>query len=115
METERKLLTDTLKMVSYRAETALFNLLGPHFGRNNDEGRAFLKNVFQQPADIIPDDECKSLTVRLHTMANLRSNRMLRTLCERVNEAEFAFPGTELKLVFEAPDVAFEDARGQEL
>ena len=114
LETERKLLTDTVKMVSYRAETALFNLLGPHFDRNNDEGRAFLKNVFQQPADIIPDEERNVLMVRLHTMANPRSNRLLRILCERVNETKYVFPGTKLKLVFEAPNVAFEGAGGQE-
>ncbi len=114
LETERKMLTDTLKMVSYRAETALFNILGPQFDRNNDEGRAFLKNVFQQPADIISDDERNVLTVKLHTMANPRSNRLLRTLCERVNETEYVFPGTDLKLFFEAPGVAFEDVRGQE-
>lgn len=114
LETERKMLTDTIKMACYRAETALFNLLGSHFNRNNDEGRAFLKNAFQQPADIIPDHERNVLTVKLHTMANPRSNRVLKTLCERVNETEYLFPGTKLKLIFEAPNVAFEDGRGQE-
>lgn len=114
LETERKILTDTIKMAAYRAETALFNVLGPYFDRNNDEGRAFLKCVFQQQADILPDDERKILSVKLHSMANPRSNRLLRTLCERVNETDYVFPGTELRLYFEAPAVASEDAGGQE-
>ncbi|WP_373498753.1 putative transposase, partial [Desulfococcus sp.] len=66
------------------------------------------------PADILPDDERKILSVKLHSMANPRSNRLLRTLCERVNETEYVFPGTELRLYFEAPAVASEDAGGQE-
>jgi hypothetical protein len=57
LETERKIFTDGVKMICYRAETCLFNLIAPFFARNNDEGRVFLKNVFQQPADIILDKE----------------------------------------------------------
>ena len=115
LETERKMLTDTVKMTCYRAESALFNLLGPHFTRNNEEGRAFLKNVFQQPADIRPDENQSVLRVKFHAMANPRSNRALRKLCDVVNDTDYVFPGTKLKLVFEASDVAFEVGRGQEL
>jgi hypothetical protein len=114
LETERKMLTDTVKMACYRAESALFNLLGPHFARNNDEGRSFLKSVFQQTADILPDEDRNILTVKFHTMANPRSNRSLRKLCDIVNETDYVFPGTALKLLFEAPGVAFEVDRGQE-
>ncbi|MFW0859538.1 MAG: putative transposase [Dehalococcoidia bacterium] len=38
---EAKHLTDTIKMVAYRAETALTRLLMPHYARNQEEGRAF--------------------------------------------------------------------------
>jgi transposase len=102
LETERKVLTDAVKMACYRAETALLNLIGPHFARNNDEGRAFLKSVFQQPADIIPDEDRGILNVEFHTMSNPRSNEALKELCETINEQSYVYPGTKLKLVFKA-------------
>ena len=102
LETERKMLTDAVKMACYRAETSLLNLLGPHFARKKDEGRAFLKNVFQQPADIIPDDDQGILNVEFHTMSNPRSNRALKELCETMNEQSYIYPGTKMKLLFKA-------------
>ena len=69
LETERKMFTDGVKMICYRAETCLYNLIAPFFARNNDEGRAFLKSVFQQPADIIPDKEGRVMNVKFHTMS----------------------------------------------
>jgi hypothetical protein len=50
------------------------------FARNNDEGRAFLKSIFQQPAKIIPDKEQKILKVKFHTMSTPRANRALKQL-----------------------------------
>ncbi len=92
----------------------MFNLPGPHFARNNDEGRSFLKNVFQQPADIIPYEDRNILMIKFHTMANPRSDCLLIKLCDAVNDTDYVFPGTDFKLFFEAPDVAFEFDRGQE-
>ena len=83
-------------------------------GRENDEGCASLKMIFKHPADIILDDERNVLMVSLNIMAGPRSNRLLRMLCERVNQSEDVFPGTTRKIFFEAPDAAFGDARGQE-
>jgi transposase len=103
LETERKMLTDAVKMACYRAETSLLNLLGPYFARNKDEGRAFLKSVFQQPADIIPDEDEGILKVEFHTMSNPRSNRALSELCKIMTEQSYVYPGTEMKLVFKAP------------
>ena len=102
LETERKMLTDAIKMSCYRAETSLLNLLGPHFARNKDEGRAFLKSVFQQPADIIPNQDKGIMSVKFHTMSNPRSNHALKELCEIVNEQSYIYPGTRMKLVFNA-------------
>jgi transposase len=102
LETERKMLTDAVKMTCYRAETSLLNLMGPYFARNKEEGRTFLKNVFQQPADIIPDEDQEILNVEFHTMSNPRSNRALKELCKIMNERSYVYPGTKLKLVFKA-------------
>jgi hypothetical protein len=102
LETERKMFTDGIKMICYRAETCLFNLIAPFFVRNNDEGRAFLKSVFQQPADIIPDKEREIMTVKFHTMSTPRANRALKQLCDVMNQEAYVYPGTRLTLVFTA-------------
>jgi len=102
LETERKMFTDGIKMICYRAETCLFNLIAPFFSRNNDEGRAFLKSVFKQPADIIPDRERRIMNVKFHTMSTPRANRALKQLCDVMNHESYVYPGTRMKLVFTA-------------
>jgi hypothetical protein len=101
LERERKVLTDTIKMLSYRAETSLLNLIQPIFARHDEEGRKFLKSLFQTPADIIPEEEEGRLVVRFHTMATPRANNTLRALCEAVNQEACLYPGTNLRLCFE--------------
>lgn len=106
LETERKILTDTIKIIAYRAETSLFNLLTPPvLARSDDEGRAFLKKVFQTAADIIPDEENECLIIQFHTMANQRSNTALKTLCVIINQEKCIYPGTNLRLIFKAPEL----------
>ena len=100
LETERKMFTDGIKMICYRAETCLFNLIAPFFARNNDEGRAFLKSVFQQPADIIPDKEGRVMNVKFHTMSTPRANRALKQLCDVMNQEAYVYPGTRMTLAF---------------
>jgi hypothetical protein len=102
LERERKVLIDTVKLLAYRAETSLTQLLGPFFARQEDESRKFLKAAFQLPGDLIPDEEDGTLTVRLHGMANWRSNRALTELCTVLNELEVLYPGTDLRLLFRA-------------
>jgi hypothetical protein len=114
LEKERKYLSDAVKMICYRSETSLLNLLSPHFARANEEGRAFLKSLFQLPADILPDEQAGTLTIKFHTMANPRSNKALIDLCEIMNAEAFCFPQTSLKMLFEPPYVASEIAGGQE-
>ena len=106
LEKERKYLTDTIKMVCYRAESSLLNLLYPHFVRERDEGRAFLKGLFELPADIVPDERGGILSINFHPIANPRFSRALNELCEIMNEEKFLFPQSRLKMVFGAPAVA---------
>ena len=103
LELERKILTDAIKMTSYRAETSLFNLIQPFFMRHEDEGRMFLKSLFQLSGDILPDEENGRLLINLHTMANQRSNNVLKALCEIMNDEGCVYPGTSLRLTFKAP------------
>ena len=104
LERERKTITDTLKMVAYRAETQLANLVGPLLPYRADEARKFMRQVFELSADILPDYDQDRLVVRLHSMANPRSNRALRSLCDALNDLDVRFPGTTLRLVLEATE-----------
>jgi hypothetical protein len=79
-------------MVCYRAESSLSNLLYAHFSRARDEGRAFLKGLFELPADILPDKMAGIMSGNFHPVANPRFNGALNELCEIMNQEEFCFP-----------------------
>jgi len=100
---EAKLLTASLKLTAYRAETALLRLLGPHYARTEEEGRALLREVFTSPADLLPDETVGVLRVRLHSQATPRSNQALAALCQALTATGTCFPGTNLRLVYEPP------------
>jgi transposase-like protein len=103
---ETQHLTDTIKMVAYRAETALARALAPHYARSEDEGRAFIREMLLTSADIVPQPTDHRLLVRLHGLANPRSNKALAGLCTTLNALKVCYPGTDLALVFQAPGVA---------
>ncbi|MEE9255084.1 MAG: hypothetical protein V3U43_09120, partial [Pseudomonadales bacterium] len=86
LERERKIITDTFKMVAYRAETQLANLVGPLLPYRDDEARKFMRQVFELPADLLPDYEQGTLVVRMHSMTTPRDNHVLATLCEVLND-----------------------------
>ncbi len=102
LERERKIITDTFKMVAYRAETQLANLVGPLLPHRNDEARKFMRQIFELPADLLPDYEQGTLVVRIHSMTTPRANHVLATLCGVLNDLAVCYPGTELRLVLEA-------------
>ena len=95
----RKRLTDTVKLVAYRAETAMSVLLRESL-RREDDSRSLLRDLFRSDADIIPHDDTKVLEVRIHTLANPRSNRAIQHLLDYLNAAECTFPGTEFRLSY---------------
>jgi len=101
-EIERKTITQLIKVVAYRSERCLASLVEPFFARHDDEARAFLKTVFRLSGDILPDHERHELRVRLYGLANNRSQQALIALCECLNTQRAIYPGTQLRLVFEA-------------
>ncbi len=103
---EAKHLTDTLKLVAYRAETALVRSLTPQYGRTEEEGRTLIREMLLTSADLLSEADHHRLRVRLHSLAHPRSNEALAKLCETLNALEIRYPGTELKLVYQAPGVA---------
>ena len=103
---EAKHLTDTIKMLAFRAETALVRCLTLNGVRTEDDGRALVREMLLSSADIVPQAAQQRLLVRIHSLANPRHNRALAKLCETLNALEFRYPGTDLTLVYEAPPVA---------
>ncbi len=103
LERERKVLVDAIKLTAYRAESTLARLVEPFFKRHQDEARKFLKSIFTATADIIPDQRKRRLTVRFHGLASPRATRALAELCALVNEDAPLYPGSNLRLHFEAP------------
>ena len=63
---------------------------------------AFLKTMFHLPGDILPDHDRHELRGRLYGLANNRSQQALIALCDCLNTQRAIYPGTELRLVFEA-------------
>ena len=107
----RKQLVDTVKMIAYRAETALASIVRELLART-DDARSLLRDLFRSEADLLPDLEQQMLRVHVHPMSNPRANRAIAHLLEHLNAAEFTYPGTSLQLVYsiagqaETPDLA---------
>ena len=104
LASSRKRLTDTVKMIAYRAETAMVAIVREELARK-DDARALLRDLFRSEADLLPDTSRGVLEVHVHPMANARSNRAIVHLLTHLNEASFTYPGTNLKLVYTMPGV----------
>lgn len=103
---EAKHLTDTIKMVAFRAETALVHALTANYARTEDEGHSLIREMLLTSADILPQPADHRLVVHLHALANPRSNAALARLCDTLNALQVRYPGTDLTLVYQAPGVA---------
>jgi hypothetical protein len=96
----RKHFVDTIKMIAYRAETAMATLVQEWLA-HGDEARALLREIYTTEADILPDEEAQTLTVRLHHLANPLSDKAAQALADHLNATETVYPGTKLRLRFE--------------
>ena len=95
----RKQLVDTVKMIAYRAETAMASIVRESLARS-DDARTLLCDLYRSEADLLPDVEQQVLRVHVHPMSNPRSNLAIAHLLEHLNAAEFTYPGTNLRLVY---------------
>ena len=100
LSTQSKHFIDTIKMIAYRAETAMVQTLREKMARY-DDARSLLRAVYSSEIDLLPNAQEKALTVRLHPLANQSSDDAVRHLCTELNRTELLFPGTELRLVYE--------------
>ena len=99
----RKRLTDTVKLVAYRAETALATIAREKLSHTG-EARSLIRDLLTSDADLYPDEVTQQIEVRVHTMANPRSNRAIQHVLEHLNATEFTYPGTNLRLVYKLAD-----------
>ena len=100
LKTESKHLQNIIKIICYRAETAIANLLAGYYRKSSNEIRALVKSIIFAKADLYPDYQTKTLTVRLNSLATPRDNMAIREICQTLNDYEAVFPGTRLKLFF---------------
>ncbi len=99
---ESKMLMNIVKMIAYRAETSLANLLATFMStaKANNEKRMLLKQIIQCHADIEPDMINQTLTITLHTLSAPRFNEAASKLAELLTDTETIFPETNLKMIF---------------
>jgi hypothetical protein len=118
----RKRFLDTIRMIAYRAETAMVGLvIGP--SADFAAGRRLMQDLFDSHADILPDSIGQRLRIRIHRSARPATDRLLATLFDHLNQAELVYPGTQLQMVYElhkyapepASNVSLELPRGKEV
>jgi transposase len=96
LATERKHLTDLLKMVAYQAESDLVRAVAPHYSRHEDEGRTLVQTALAAAADLeVTETE---LRVTLAPLSSAHRSRALMAVCPELNATETLFPGTRLRL-----------------
>ena len=94
-----KMLCDAVKMVAYRAETALVALVRRHLNKE-DEARALVRALFVSSADLAPDARNKTLRVNIHRMASPVHDRAIAALLNDLNDLNFCHPETGDRLVY---------------
>jgi hypothetical protein len=98
LATERKHLTDIIKMVAYQAESDLIALLRPHYARVDQEGRTLLHELFATAGDMrISDSE---LNITLAPLSSPHRTHAAQALSELLDKTATIFPGSRLRMRF---------------
>ena len=90
LATERKHLTDLIKMVAYQAESDLLALLRPHYARADQEGRTLLHEIFAAAGDIRVSDT--ELHITLAPLSSPHRTHAAQALCESSIRRRQSFP-----------------------
>jgi hypothetical protein len=98
LKREKKYVVDAIKLTAYQIETELLEMLREHYQRTEDEGRTFLQAAFQSCGrlEVGPNE----LRVTLAAQSSPHRSRALAALCEKLNDLDTCFPGTNLRLRF---------------
>ena len=96
---QRKHFLDTIKLIAYRAETALSNMAKEYMS-HKDESRLLLKQIYKTDANLIVDNENQKLIVEIHKLAHWKDDVVLEKLCMAMNDTETKFPDSNLTLSY---------------
>jgi hypothetical protein len=96
---ERKFFLDTMKIIAYRAETAMCNNIIKYMS-NPKEARSLMRKLYSADADIEVDNGNNVLIVKIHNSNHWADDKILQKLCDNLNETKTAFPSTNLTLQF---------------
>jgi len=98
LASERKHLTDLIKMVAYQTESDLLALLRPHYARAEQEGRTLLHEIFAAAGDI---RVCGTeLHITLAPLSSPHRTRAAQALCDILDQTATIFPGSYLRMRF---------------
>ena len=100
LRAEKKHFIDTIKLIAYRAETALAQLAREKINRL-DDARSVIRQIFRTEVDLLPDQQNKTLTVRLHPMSTQAHDQVVHHICAELTATETVFPGTDLRLIYQ--------------
>ena len=98
LATERKHLTNLIKMLAYQAESDLLAFLRPHYARSDDEGRTLLHELFRAAADIEATDT--KLRITVCPLSSPHRTLAVQALCDTLTETATLFPGSRLTMHF---------------
>jgi transposase len=101
---ETKRLSDTFKMVAYQTETALVDLLRPHYRRTEHDGRTLVATALKTPATLSLHEG--ELRVTLAALSTPHWTRAIQAVCEELNKIGACFPGSPLRLRYDVADCA---------
>ena len=96
---QRKYFLDTIKLIAYRAETALSNIIKQYMS-HKDESRLLLKQIYKTDANLKVDSENKRLIVEIHRLTHWKDDAILKKLCSLMNETQTKFPNSNLTLFY---------------
>jgi Transposase protein len=95
---ESKRFQNIIKIICYRAETSFANLLSGNYKKSINEKRTLVKSIINSHADIVPDYQNNTLTVKLYSQSSPRMNDAIKNICNLLNQTKTQYPGTDLIL-----------------
>jgi DNA-binding CsgD family transcriptional regulator len=99
LETERKILTDTVKIIAYRVESALLGAIRPYYSRSEHEGRQLIQEIFQSSGDL--KVHRNTVTVTLEPLSSPHRTQVLIALCRHLTGHQCRYPGSNQQLTFQ--------------
>jgi hypothetical protein len=100
---ETRRLIQCFRIAVFRAESALRELLRPHYRRWRQDGRTIIQSMLQSSGDLVV--EPGALRVILAPQSAPHRSRALAMLCEELNALQIRFPGSDLLLNYAVQDV----------